>query len=231
MQSLVDTSSSIPEVHHELQTFPDADALAEGAARFIAKRAHELVTAKGSFSVAMSGGKTPWAMLVELSSLDLPWADMVIYQVDERIAPPGDPMRNLTNLERCLATVHPSIVPMAVNDSDLTVASRCYGAALPERIDLIHLGLGADGHTASLIPGDPVLEVTDRLVAVTGEYQNYRRMTITYPALARADEILWLVSGIDKRQALSMLMNGDTSIPAGRVEAAGSLIMTDQIAI
>ncbi len=94
----------------------------------------------------------------------------------------------------------------------------------------MHLGLGPDGHTASLVPGDPVLEVGDRLVAVTQPYQEHRRMTLTYPALARADEILWLISGEDKRDALAKLLAGDRSIPAGRVQARHSTILADSSA-
>jgi len=217
-------------VHHELQVFADVDSLAKSAARFIAALATEVVAATGRCNIAMSGGNTPWAMLSELAALELPWKSIVIYQVDERIAPPGDPARNLTHLERCLKDVHPSIVKMPVNETDLEAASAHYGLGLPERIDLIHLGLGADGHTASLIPGDRVLEVTDRLIAISGEYQKYRRMTFTYPALERANQILWLVTGSDKQRPLSELLHGDTSIPAGQVRAARSLIMTDSAA-
>jgi len=94
----------------------------------------------------------------------------------------------------------------------------------------VHLGLGPDGHTASLVPGDPVLEVTDALVAVTQPYQGHRRMTLTYPALARADQLLWLVTGADKREPLAKLLAGDESIPAGRVVAARSVVMADQAA-
>ncbi|HVB00536.1 MAG TPA: 6-phosphogluconolactonase [Acidimicrobiales bacterium] len=217
-------------MHHDLQTFADTDALAEGAARYIADRAHSAVAKTGRFTVAMSGGNTPWAMLSQLALLDVPWNETWIYQVDERIAPRGDHTRNLTHLERCLAKVRPVIKAMAVEDTDLERAARDYAGELPERIDLVHLGLGSDGHTASLIPGDPVLDISDRLIAITGEYQNFRRMTFTYPALASADQILWLVTGSDKQRPLSMLVSGDASIPAGRVEAPRSLIMADQAA-
>jgi len=223
-------SRRTPDVHHDLQTFADTDSLAESAARYIADQAHNAVAKTGRFTIAMSGGNTPWAMLSRLALLDVPWDETWIYQVDERIAPRGDHMRNLTHLESCLAKVRPVIKAMAVEDIDLERATRDYAGELPERIDLVHLGLGSDGHTASLIPGDPVLDVSDRLIAITGEYQNFRRMTFTYPALARADQILWLVTGSDKQRPLSMLVNGDASIPAGRVEAPRSLIMADQAA-
>jgi 6-phosphogluconolactonase len=218
-------------VHHETRAFADVDDLATAAADFVAECARRAVAAKGAFSFAVSGGRTPWRMFAELLSRDVPWAQTVIYQVDERVAPPGDPGRNLTHLVDTLAGVAPLIEPMPVNDDDLDVGAERYGELLPERLDLVHLGLGPDGHTASLVPFDPVLDASDRLVAITDEYQGRRRMTLTYRALARAEQLLWLVTGSDKRDALSLLLLGDVSIPAGRVEAARSLIMADQSAM
>ena len=98
---------------------------------------------------------------------------------------------------------------------------------LPATLDLIQLGLGADGHTASLIPADPVLGVRDRDVALTGVYQERRRMTLTYPGLARAGAILWLVTGSEKRTALSQLLARDPGIPAGRVTTADQVLFCD----
>jgi len=170
-------------------------------------------------------------MFEKLAQLDVAWADVVIYQVDERIAPFGDATRNLTHLEYNLGENQPTIVPMPVNEEDLDAAAASYAQLLPDRFDLVHLGLGRDGHTASLIPGDPVLEVRDRLVAVTGVYQGEQRMTLTYEALARADQLLWLVTGDDKRNALAALLRGDTSIPAGAVTAGASLVMADEAAL
>jgi 6-phosphogluconolactonase len=119
---------------------------------------------------------------------------------------------------------------MPVDESDLEAAAASYAATLPEALDLVHLGLGEDGHTASLAPGDPVLEVTDRLVAVTGEYRGRRRMTLTYPALASAREVVWLVTGESKRDALAKLLSRDTSIPAARVAAENELVVADEAA-
>jgi 6-phosphogluconolactonase len=215
-------------MRHELQTQPDPAAVAAAGAAFVAGRAREAVAASGSFHFAVSGGHTPWAMFAELASETVPWDAVIIYQVDERVAPPDDPDRNLAHLRQALAPAQ--VRPMPVNEGDLAAAAADYAASLPGRFDLVHLGLGPDGHTASLVPGDPVLAVTDRLVALTQPYQGRVRMTLTYPALARARQILWLVTGSDKKGPLAKLLAGDTTIPAGRVEAAASLVMADRAA-
>jgi len=214
-------------VQHDLEVSPDAAAVAARAAGYVAARAREAVSARGRFTFAVSGGKTPWAMFAELATEDVPWADVELFQVDERVAPDGDPDRNLTHLRQSIGDAPARVHPMPVNDPDLDAAAAAYAAVLPQRFDLVHLGLGPDGHTASLVPGDPVLEVTGALVAVTQPYQGHRRMTLTYPALTRADQLLWLVTGSDKQDALAKLLAGDESIPAGRVLATRSLVLAD----
>ena len=204
--------------------------VAARAAGYVAEHARAAVADRGRFTFAVSGGHTPWAMFAELRNEDMPWADVELFQVDERVAPDGDPDRNLTHLRESLGDSPARVHPMPVNDPDLDAAAARYATVLPQRFDLVHLGLGPDGHTASLVPADPVLEVTDALVGVTQPYQGHRRMTLTYPALARADQLLWLVTGADKRDALAKLLAGDESIPAGRVLAYRSLIMADQAA-
>lgn len=218
-------------MHHELRDFPDANAVATAAAEFVAQSSRRSIDSNGRFRFAVSGGRTPWTMFEKLATMEIAWSDVVIYQVDERIAPVGDATRNLTHLERSLGASRPTIVSMPVNDDDLNEAAASYARQLPERFDLVHLGLGPDGHTASLIPGDPVLEVRERLVAVTGVYQGEQRMTLTYGALERAEQLLWLVTGVDKRAALAALLRGDTSIPAGSVAAPSSLVMADEAAL
>jgi 6-phosphogluconolactonase len=217
-------------VHHDLESFADPDAVARAGAAFVAARARDAVAASGRFHFAVSGGHTPWAMFAELSSQAVPWDAVVIYQVDERVAPPHDPERNLSHLHKALGPAPALVRAMPVNKSDLAAGAAAYAASLPEHFDLVHLGLGPDGHTASLVPGDPVLSVTDRLVALTHPYQGRVRMTLTYPALARARQILWLVTGADKKDPLASLLAGDTTIPAGRVKAATSLVMADHAA-
>jgi len=172
-------------------------------------------------------------MLATLGTMDeMPWAETELFQVDERIAAPGSEERNLTHLVLGLSLGHQaSLRPMSVTQRDLEAAAREYESSLPERLDLVHLGLGPDGHTASLVPGDQVLEITDRRVALTETaYQGHRRMTLTYPALAEARGIVWLVTGAEKRETLPRLLAGDRSIPAGRVENANMTIVADQAA-
>ena len=166
-------------------------------------------------------------MLRALGAMNLPWPAVHVLQVDERVAPDGDPDRNLTHLRESLLdrsqTQGVHIHEMPVTLADLTLAALQYDATLqqlagsPPVLDLVHLGLGPDGHTASLIPGDPVLSVTDGDVAVTGIYQGRQRMTLTYPIINRARRILWVVTGADKTAMLRRLFDGDESIPAGRV--------------
>jgi 6-phosphogluconolactonase len=217
-------------MRHELETLPDPAAVAAAGAVFVAELARAAAEADGVFHFAVSGGHTPWAMFAELTQQQVPWESVVIYQVDERVAPPGDPDRNLAHLRQALGPAPAQVWPMPVNESDLEAAAAGYAASLPGQLDLVHLGLGPDGHTASLVPGDPVLAVTDRLVALTQPYQGRVRMTLTYPALARARQLLWLVTGSDKKEPLAGLLAGDTTIPAGRVEAGASLVMADRAA-
>lgn len=166
-----------------------------------------------------------------LAEHGLEWQRVELFQVDERIAPDGDDDRNLTHLLASLPEpAHEAVRPMPVGEGDLESAAGEYALALPERLDLVHLGLGPDGHTASLVPGDPVLEVDDRAVALTGEYQGRRRMTLTFPPLAAARRILWLVTGEDKREPLAKLIAGDESIPAGRVQTGAAVVIADAAA-
>ena len=217
-------------MEHELVVASDADAVASQAAAYVAARARAAVGEHGRFTFAVSGGHTPWAMFAALAKEDMPWADVDLFQVDERVAPAGDPDRNLTHLRESIGNAPAQVHPMPVEDTDLAGAAAAYATVLPQQFDLVHLGLGPDGHTASLVPGDPVLQVHDRLVALTQPYQGHRRMTLTYPALTRADQLLWLVTGADKSDALGKLLAGDESIPAGHVLALRSLVLADAAA-
>ena len=216
-------------MQHELRRSSDSSLAARAAADFLLVRAHEAIEQRGHFHVAVSGGRTPWPMFEALTSLDVPWSETTIYQVDDRAAPLDSQDRNLANLRRALGDVSVSIVPMPV-DGDLDEGSCAYEALLPDAFDLVHLGLGPDGHTASLLPGDPVLEVKDRLVSATGVYQGWRRMTLTYPGLSRARWLLWLIAGAHEQAPLAKLLDGDPSIPASHVEAPRSTIFADEAA-
>jgi 6-phosphogluconolactonase len=215
-----------------------AESVANRAAEVLAEEARRAVTARGRFVMAVSGGHTPWMMLRALANIDLPWPAIQVVQVDERVAPPGHPDRNLTHLRESLLDLAPlapdQIHAMPVESADLNAAAAEYATTLRQIagstpvLDLVHLGLGPDGHTASLVPGDPVLNVKDADVAMTGVYQGRRRMTLTYPIVNRARNILWVVTGKEKVSMLNRLLNGDESIPAGRVRREGARIIADR---
>ena len=224
----------------EIRILADADSVAREAAAIIAGEARAAVAARGRFVVAFSGGHTPWQMLRVLADEEVPWKDVHVVQVDERVALARDPDRNLTHLRESLLEHTPlrpeQIYAMPVEEKDLESAARRYSLTLreiagsPPVFDLIHLGFGPDGHTASLVPGDPVLDVIDADVALTGVYQGRRRMTLTYPIINRCRHILWLVTGSEKANMLVRLRDGDLSIPAGRVRRDQALVLADRAA-
>ena len=222
----------------KIEVFADADSVAREAAAIIAAEARASVAAHGRFIAAFSSGHTPWLMLRALADETVPWAGVHVAQVDERAAPAGDPDRNLTHLPESLlehAPLRPEqIYAMPVESLDLEAAAKSYAVTLaeiagsPPVFDLVHLGLGPDGHTGSLVPGDPVLQVTDTDVAVTGIYQGRRRMTLTYPILNRSRRVLWVVTGSEKTEMLVRLHQGDQSIPSGRVRQDRALVLADR---
>ena len=217
----------------DLEVLADEKAAAKRAAELIAAAGRAAVQERNMFSFAMSGGRSPWAMLAMLGEEEaMPWPETELFQVDERVASPGSEERNLTHMVLGLSMDHQAMLrPMPVTQRDLEGAARDYENTLPDPLDCVHLGLGTDGHTASLVPGDPVLDVTDRRVALTETaYQGHRRMTLTYPALNRARRIVWLITGPDKVHALTKLLANDTSIPAGRVENEAMTVVADQAA-
>ncbi len=201
------------------KVFPDEDSVAMEAASIIAREARVAVEERGRFILAVSGGHTPWKMLSALAGQDVPWQYTHVIQVDERVAPEDDPDRNLTLLKKSLLENSPiaeeNIHPMPVDGEDLSAGILRYAlilreiAGTPPVLDLVHLGLGLDGHTASLVPGDPALNITDEDVALTETYQGRRRMTLTYPILNRSRKILWLVTGSDKAAILVKLQDGE----------------------
>jgi len=224
----------------KMEVLDDADAAARRAAAFIAENARQAAAARGRFIVAVSGGRSPWAMLRAFSDERVPWERVHVFQVDERVAPEGHADRNLTSLRTSLldhAPLRPDrIYAMPVEAPDLEAAAKQYSRILQEIAgspavpDLVHLGLGPDGHTASLVPGDPVLDVTDADVGLTGVYQGRRRMTLTFPILNRSRLVLWLVTGGEKAAMIARLQAADRSIPAGRVSQDRALILADRAA-
>lgn len=221
-----------------IEVLDNADRVAQKAASIIAEEARKAVALRGRFIIAVSGGKTPWKMLRALADEDVPWDGMHILQVDERLAPEGHPDRNLTHLRKSLLG-HAPLLPgrihaMQVEEKNPEAAATDYAqiieeiAGSPAVIDLVHLGLGPDGHTASLIPGDPALDVTDRDVASTGIYQGRQRLTLTFPVINRARKILWLITGSEKNKMLQRLLEGDCSIPAGCISQEHAMILADK---
>jgi 6-phosphogluconolactonase len=208
-----------------VEVVEDAREAVLRVASLIAERGRADVEDRGAFTLALSRGAE---LVARLGEEDLPWPLVTVYQVDERVAPSGHDDRNLTQLHASLPVE--AVRPMPVEDLDLEAAAARYAAGLPERLDLVHLGLGSDGHTASLVPGDPALDVHDRLVAVTQEYEGRRRMTLTYPALDATREIVWLVTGEGKRDPLSRFLAGDRSIPAARISNLHQRMVIDRAA-
>jgi 6-phosphogluconolactonase len=221
----------------KVEVLADAESAAKRAAEFIAADARGAVAARGRYLMAVSGGHTPWIMLRALAKEEVPWKAVHVFQVDERVAPESHADRNLTHLRASLlenAPLRPEqIYPMPVEELNLQAAAEQYARTLseiagsPPVLDLVHLGLGPDGHTASLVPGDPVLEITNVDVSLTGLYQGRRRMTLTYSAINRARRVLWVVTGGEKAEMLNRLRNADASIPAGRVRSDDALVLAD----
>ena len=215
----------------------DAD-VAVAAADHIAARARAAVSEHGRFCVALSGGRTPWKMLKRLVGMELPWNGVHVFQVDERVAPDGDGDRNATKLAAILgacALPDTNLHLMPVTDEDLDRACDTYSQLIARHtrngsLDLVHLGLGEDGHTASLVPGDPVIDFSDRDVATAGPYQDRLRMTLTRRAIDRAAERMWVVTGASKSKMLARLRSGDETIPAGRVTRRSSVVFADEAA-
>ena len=222
----------------EIETGRTDVDVAAAAAAHIAARARVEVSGKGVFCVALSGGRTPWKMLERLIELELPWGGVHVFQVDERVAPDGDADRNATKLAAILGR---SGLPdtnfhlMPVTEEDLGRACDAYSQTLARltrdgRLDLVHLGLGEDGHTASLVPADRVIDIANRDVAMAGPYQGRLRMTLTRPAIDRAAERMWVVTGASKAAMFARLRAGDETIPAGRVTRRSALVFADEAA-
>ena len=224
----------------DIEILADADAVALRAASFIAGRGPRGRRRSGPVRDGGERRQDAVADAQRARGRRRPLALVHVFQVDERIAPAGDPDRNLTHLRESLLSRAPlppaQIYAMPVEAADLAAAAIEYAMGLealagtPPVLDLVHLGLGPDGHTASLVPGDPVLAVTGADVALTGVYMGRRRMTLTFPVLDRGRKVLWLVTGGEKVPMLKRLLAHDPTIPAGRVRPDDALVLADRAA-
>ncbi|MEM9891807.1 MAG: 6-phosphogluconolactonase [Actinomycetota bacterium] len=238
---------------HRLVIFDD-DEWAEETARLLAERIQTIIDARGHCTFALSGGSTPAPVFHALAQRELDWDRVVLLQADERVVPADDPARNLVMQREAFADLPVAWLPLPVDQlleegtaldldpaSAPPIAERSGAVAAfveqlhrladdPAVVDVIHLGLGDDGHTASLFPDDPALQVLRDPVAVTGEQAGHRRMTLTRPVLDRARSVFWLVRGSSKVPALGRLLAGDLAIPAGLVMPAMSVVVADAAA-
>lgn len=219
----------------------DAEGAAHCAAGELARACAAALAERGRAHVALSGGRSPLRTFELFARAPLDWASIVVAQVDERCVPAHDARRNVSPIERLLVEQgelpRANLLAMPVERDDLERAADEYAAQLRERLghsgefDIVQLGLGDDGHTASLVPDDPVLEVRDRDVALTTRpYQGTRRMTLTYPRLQAARERLWLVTGAEKATPLAELLEGRGASPAVRVRRDASVVVADRAA-
>lgn len=224
-----------------VEILADAETLARRAVDVLVSCAAVAIDERGLFVWAVSGGTTPRRMLELLSERrDLDWSRTHLFQVDERLAPDGDPDRNATMLDEALLTENfrrlnkpAGLWLMPVTADDPIAAAADYAASLdsiagsPVVFDLIQLGMGSDGHTASLIPNDPILDVDEVDVALTNEYQGRRRMSLTWPVLDRAKELLWVVGGASKLEAVQQFLDNDPSIPATLPTQSRATVLLD----
>ncbi len=223
----------------ETEVLPDGAALAARTADLVAERLGEAVATRGRVTLAVSGGTTPLAFFSELAGRALPWEAVHVFQVDERVAPAGHPDRNLTGLRAALLDRVPipptNVHPMPVDEPDLDAASATYAegvAAATGRsggIDVLHLGLGDEGHTASWPPGDPVVDAT-AAVAVVGPFNGRLRMTLTPPAVNRAGWIVWEIAGAAKAAVIPRLLAGDPALPCSHVRRHDVTLLADAAA-
>jgi 6-phosphogluconolactonase/glucosamine-6-phosphate isomerase/deaminase len=208
-----------------LQVVVDDDPTARAAAE-IAARLRDAVAARGDASLAVSGGSTGRGLLIALAATDVAWSAVRVWQVDERVAPDGDPDRNAGQLD-VLPGEH---LLMPVTAPDLEQAAADYGAGLPDVFDVVHLGIGPDGHTASWPPGDPVIDRTTP-VALSAPYRGRVRMTLTPPVVDAARARVVLVAGADKAAAVAGWLDGtDPMLPIARVTPVDTVVVLDPAA-
>lgn len=205
-------------------------------AGWLAHRIERVLGRKPVAHVAVSGGDSAPPVWDHLARSGVSWERVHLWQVDERVAPAGGPDRNATGLLARL--VAPAGVPeehvhlLPVDEPDLAQAAVRYGHELGRwcggHLDVVHLGLGADGHTASWPPADPALDAATGDVAVVGPFRGVVRLTLTRAAVNRADVRLLHVTGAAKRPALLAFLRGDAAVPASHLRRSGTTVITDQ---
>jgi 6-phosphogluconolactonase/glucosamine-6-phosphate isomerase/deaminase len=199
---------------------PPADA-----GRWLARRMRADVRRRGRVSLALSGGGSAPPMLAVLLEQDVPWESVEVWQVDERVAPDGHPARNALQL----ADLPCRVELMPVTGDDLGAAAHRYAAGLPERFDVVHLGLGDDGHTASWPPGDTVVD-SPMGCDIVDEFNGFRRMTLTPSVVNSARSRLVLTFGTSKAPMVRRWLLGDRSLPVARLRRTGTWVMLDHAA-
>lgn len=202
-----------------------SDDPSAAAAAWLARRIRDAVRRRGDALIAVSGGSTAPPLFSALLEHDVPWDRTTVWQVDERVAPDGHPERNAGQL----AAVPARIRPMPVTAQDLRAAARRYGAGLPERFDVVHLGLGDDGHTASWPPDHPVVD-SERPCEVIGEFNGFERMTLTPPVVNAARSRVMLTLGGSKAEMVERWMLRDPALPVDRVRRSGTIAFLDPAA-
>lgn len=216
----------------------DAELLANDAAAFIAEESRLAIAARNRFTLALSGGRSPVRLFEALAKQEnIAWEDVHVLQVDERAVPAASPDRNFRAIRKHLLDQVPipesHVHPMPAEAGDLTAAAEAYAMTLArilgpgKTLDLVHLGLGSDGHTASLLPGDPALSSVGDVV-VSHEYQGARRLSLSLPAICRARQRVWFITGRAKSAMVKRAMAGDAAIPAGRVTRENSTFFIDR---
>ncbi len=202
------------------------------AALSIARRLERFISRRGNATLALSGGTTAPTMIEELLRRHraVEWDRVEVWQVDERVAPDGDPARNANQLVDLPAKVH----LMPVTASDLEAAAADYAASLPERFDVVHLGMGADGHTASWPPNDPIVDLPrNRRVGISQPYQGLVRMSLLPSVVNSAGGRVVLITGADKAPAVAAWIEGrpfERDLPIRRVLRGGTTVVLDAAA-
>ncbi len=212
----------------DIHVAPDAPQAASDAAEWVARQLRNAVRRRGTAAIAVSGGSTPALMFADLAQMDVPWLAVYVWQVDERVAPDDDPARN-AHLLATLPIPKNRVHLMAVTARDRRAAARRYAASLPERFDVVHLGMGDDGHTASWPPADAVIDSVQP-VAMSGLYNGFVRMTLTPVVVNGARHRLVLAPGAAKAEAMRRWLLEDRSLPIQRVRRTNTVVVIDDAA-